>query len=196
MGLIDGEERGDGEQDRIRDALNATAESSIRERDRTESRKSARGDSYPVERSLTTHTNNPKPWSTPPPSSISDARPSIHHSRNGDSDRGLSKVARVQKATSLSSLDSVLSDLSRYLSTSKTPKQRWKSAFLKIKRIRMLSGAHWNTFRARDSLWKEDPTQTTVKSNLEMFLYGLFSSNRCSMYDRSTVAGYRERQRD
>ena len=150
------------------------------------------GDGYPFDGPLPIHAKTQKPWPIPS-SSMDDAPPSMHCPHSRDSDRGTSKILRTQKATSLSSVGSVLSDLSRYLITSKTPKQRWISAFLKIKRIRALSGAHWNTFRATESLRREDPTQTTVKSNLEIFLYGLFSGNMLSDV-RSTVAGYRERQ--
>lgn len=70
------------------------------------------------------------------------------------------------------SFDGLLSDLSLYLSQKKTAKERWQLAFKKIKRARALGGSKWKASPSMNVAWKEAATRTTVRSNLEIFLYG------------------------
>lgn len=102
----------------------------------------------------------------------------VKHQSKGLVDVGRSAQMSLKKSLSFGSLDSVLSDLSRYLSTNKTPKERWQSAFRKIKRIRALGGSRWKTGSASDAIWKDCNTKATVKSNLEIFLYGIQGNPR------------------
>jgi len=91
----------------------------------------------------------------------------------------LHPIVQIPRRTqSLSSLDSVLSDLTQYLAANKTPKERWISAVHKIKQIRLLGSSHWRTPCSSNAFWNQSQTKIGVRSNLEIFLYGMQPTNR------------------
>ncbi|GMH38469.1 hypothetical protein BSKO_06353 [Bryopsis sp. KO-2023] len=73
-------------------------------------------------------------------------------------------------------LDEMLSDLSGYLAKQKTPQDRWKAMFRKVKKIRKQATSKQNTTVnpriARHMLGAEERTQPRVKKNLEIFFKG------------------------